>query len=126
MERFVQFRMHVMRRREVKFSSLFIVFVNHTALRRGKLNRARDYGGQHRLQIQCRAHRLADIAERFQLLHQSGQLAGACLKLLIQTSSSSLIRFRFAARVPSSSRFGTSIRWEKSPEAISSNRASIC
>jgi len=39
---------------------------------------------------------------------------------------SALIRFGSSASAPSSSRFGTSTRFAKSPAAISPKRASIC
>ncbi len=65
-------------------SLLFVILVDRPAVGAAQLHRMRDDAGEHRFQIQCRTHRLADFAKRFQFSDGSDQLVGALLQFLQQ------------------------------------------
>ena len=80
-----QFLFHMVRRAQQELFGRFVVFVNRSAVGAAQLHRVGDDTGEHGFKIQSRAHRLADLAERFQFSHRPNQLAGALLQFLQQT-----------------------------------------
>ena len=71
---------HPMRGPQSKLLGGFIVFVDDPAAGPRELDGAIDDSGEHCLQVQARADGLADLPQRFQLLHRARQLAGARLQ----------------------------------------------
>ena len=61
-----------------------VVFVNRPAIGAAQLHRVGHDAGQHGFQIQSRAHRLTDFAERFQLSHRADQFVGSLMQFLKQ------------------------------------------
>src|SRR5262249_23191346 len=61
-----------------------VVLVDDAVVAPGQLGRSLDDGGQHRLQIQRRADRPADLAERLELAHRPREVSRARLQLLEQ------------------------------------------
>src|SRR6266700_45366 len=68
----------------VKSLRRVVVLVDGTTVRARELSGARDDGLEHGLDIQGRAHRLADLTQCGELVHRAGQLARARLQLLEQ------------------------------------------
>ena len=60
--------------------------VDGAGLGTGELRRLGDDRVEHGLEVERRVHRLADLAERTQLFHRLGELAGAQLDLFFQIS----------------------------------------
>jgi hypothetical protein len=69
-------RGHPVRRSHVKLLRGILVLVDDSADRSRQLGRPGDDRAEHRLQIQCRAHGLADLAQGLELFHGPGQVAG--------------------------------------------------
>ena len=62
----------------------FVILVDRAAVGAGQLAGAGDDGVEHRLDVQRRAHRPANLAQRRQLLDGLGQFARPGLQLLEQ------------------------------------------
>ena len=69
---------------QVELLSHFVVLVDRPAIHASELRRASDDRGQHGLQVERRADRLADVAQRSQFIHRLRQIAGAHLQFLEQ------------------------------------------
>ena len=69
---------------KMKLFRSLIVLVDHTAIGSGELDRVAHDGAEHGLEIQSRADRLADFAQRFQFPNRPRQLARPRLQFLEQ------------------------------------------
>jgi len=66
---------HRVRHAQVKFLGRFVVLVDRAGIARAQCHRVRHDAGQHGPELERRAHRLADLRERRQLVDRAGQLA---------------------------------------------------
>ena len=74
----------ILRGQKVEFFPRLVELVDRARVGAGELVRAGDDRRQHRLEVERRAHRAADLAERLQLLHRPAQRARPLLQLLEQ------------------------------------------
>src|SRR5258708_3329243 len=83
-QRLHQDGVQVMRGPDVKRLRRVVILVDGAAVRTRKLARPGDDGLEHGLDIERRAHRLADLAERRELVHRADELTRPRLQLLKQ------------------------------------------
>ena len=83
-QRLHQDGVQVMRGPDVKRLRRVVILVDGATVCTRKLARPRDDGLEHRLDIERRAHRLADLPERRELVDRAGELTRPRLQLLEQ------------------------------------------
>ena len=76
-ERVDQLLVHAVGGAQAKFALLLVEHVDRAGLGAGELHRLGDDGGEHGFEIERRIDRLADLAERAQLVDRSAELVGA-------------------------------------------------
>ena len=67
-----------------KFFRLLVVFVNRPAVGAAQLDRVGNDSRQHGFEVESRADRLTDFAERFELAHRARQFVGSLIQFLEQ------------------------------------------
>src|SRR5919106_3478754 len=73
---------HTVASSKMKLFPALIVLVDNSTVSSGELNRMADDSAEDRLEVESRANRLANLAQRFEFFNRSRQIAGARLQLL--------------------------------------------
>ena len=81
-QRVNQLLIHAVGGAQMKFALQIVEDVDRAGLGAGELHRLGDDGGEHRLEIERRVHRLRHFAERAQLADRAAKLIGALAQLV--------------------------------------------
>ena len=84
LERCDQILAHAIDCAELEFAAGFVEHVDGAGVSAGQLHRLGDDGVEHGLEVERGIHRLADLAQRVELLDRLGELAGAQLDLALE------------------------------------------